>query len=65
MDKVYALPNFEYIEYNGYCLAIAPDKVYLTAVVQEEIRVLSKLFTTYFLAPMITLMVYTHLLLKL
>ena len=24
-DKVYALPDFEYIEYNGYCLAIAPE----------------------------------------
>lgn len=25
LDKVYFLPNFEYIEYNGYCLAIAPE----------------------------------------
>lgn len=25
LDKVYALPDFEYIEYNGYCLAIAPE----------------------------------------
>lgn len=25
LDKVYALPCFEYIEYNGYCLAIAPE----------------------------------------
>lgn len=25
LDKVYVLPAFEYIEYNGYCLAIAPD----------------------------------------
>lgn len=25
LDKTYTLPNFEYIEYNGYCLAIASD----------------------------------------
>ena len=25
LDKVYALPHFEYIEYNCYCLAIAPE----------------------------------------
>ncbi len=25
LDKVYALPDFEYIKYNGYCLAIAPE----------------------------------------
>ena len=25
LDKVYSLPLFEYVEYNGCCLAIAPD----------------------------------------
>lgn len=25
LDKIYALPDFEYIEYNGYGLAIAPE----------------------------------------
>ena len=25
LDKVYTLPSFKYIEYKGYCLAIAPD----------------------------------------
>jgi hypothetical protein len=25
LDKVYTLPDFEYIEYDGRCLAIAPE----------------------------------------
>lgn len=25
LDKVYDLPDFKFVEYNDYCLAIAPD----------------------------------------
>ncbi len=44
MDKVYSLPVFKYIEYNGYCLAIASDVAKWLVIENNEQYEILRLF---------------------
>ncbi|SHM39705.1 radical SAM/SPASM domain-containing protein [Ruminococcus flavefaciens] len=48
LDKVYALPDFEYIEYNGYCLAIAPELAKWIVLENNEQYEILNMFTEGF-----------------
>ena len=44
MDKVYSWPVFKYIEYNGYCLAIASDVAKWLVIENNEQYEILRLF---------------------
>ena len=48
LDKVYSLPQFEYVEYNGYCLAIAPEVAkWIVLENEEQLNILKMLINGY------------------
>lgn len=48
LDKVYSLPQFEYVEYNGYCLAIAPEVAkWIVLENEEQLNILKMLINGF------------------